>query len=72
MKRENDRRWWDLCCHNMDPVDQSALGVNRPDNSCLIMGSGCFEANVGTSQKSELETTRSRVEDIVEVDTGSL
>ena len=32
----------------MDPVDQSALGVKRPNNSCLIMGSGCAEANVGT------------------------
>ena len=56
----------------MDPVDKSALGVKRPDNSSLIMGSGCFEANVGTFQKSELEATRSRVENINEVDTGSL
>ena len=48
MERENDRGCWDFCCHNMDPVDQSALGVKRPDNSCLRMGSGCAEANVGT------------------------
>ena len=49
MEGENDKRYWDFCYQNIHPVDNNQSGLKRPNNSYPIMGTGCAEANVRTS-----------------------
>ena len=61
MEGENDKRDSDFCHQNIHPVDNNQLGLKRPNNSFLIMGTGGAEANVRTSDNLDIRLGVSNV-----------